>query len=510
MAIAIRGTDWLVVMDNFLEHPYGSAAVRVLRESCRKKRRRTMNLERLRANVKSALDYARAEVLRNGRKLRTSRDEILLLALEQLRNVKPPVMARHEFTVTSFGRWIAQQKQNNPALRETWLVCKGRVSAQTPVPVDEEPQRPNHNLNGSAHDRSNGEQLKSLGTDRVPALEQLLGQQAQLLQQVAENYKDTSEVIGMLSTALEGLTGVAHVKIAGAVKEGVTAAVTPLAEKIGKSNDLLHETTGWIAMLLDKLNKQFPEEKDESSPQPGKSPADYTETFVFPKPEAPKPPTPVLPRPASTPPKSHTPAVPKSTPGPTTTPANENRTLGARQSASAILQTLCEEIEAVYDNGENHGDVKGDEDDLARGFTPAMLEWAKLSKRIFKGKPLKIAIVGGKPSRYQQIIPRVLEQLSAADYVSVPTAGQDHGVKYIKEQVRRCIRKDHCQVVVIVTGWCDHGSSDTAAAVCEQEGVAYARACRLGQTHGIVGQLLTKYGGQLREMLVEEKVGNGH
>jgi hypothetical protein len=472
-------------MDNFLEHPYGSAAVRVLRESCRKKRRRTMNLERLRANVKSALDYARVEVLRNGRKLRTSRDEILLLALEQLRNVKPPVMARHEFTVTSFGRWIAQQKQNNPALRETWLVCKGRVSAQTPVPVDEEPQRPNHNLNGSAHDRSNGEQLKSLVTDRVPALEQLLGQQAQLLQQVADNYKDTSKVIGMLSTALE-------VKIAGAVKEGVTAAVTPLAEKIGKSNDLLHETTGWIAMLLDKLNKQFPEEKDDSRPQPE------------------KPPAPVLPKPASTPPKSYTPAVPKSAPGPTTTPANENRTLGARQSAPAILQTLCEEIEAGYDDDEHHGDVKGDEDDLARGFTPAMLEWAKLSKRIFKGKPLKIAIVGGKPSRYQQIIPRVLEQLSAADYVSVPTAGQDHGVKYIKEQVRRCIRKDHCQVVVIVTGWCDHGSSDTAATVCEQEGIAYARACRLGQTHGIVGQFLTRYGGLLREMLVEEKGGNGH
>jgi hypothetical protein len=453
-----------------------------------------MDRERLMSSVKSALDYARAEVRRNGHRLRASRTEILLLALEWLKNIQPPVISQLDFTMESFERWIKAAKKRDPRLKEEWLVCaEGPIPppepSPSPGPPREEPHLPPVTVNGVPTEPV----VKGPGADNTN-LDCLLEQQNQLIEQMSVAHRDTNLCIDLLSTSLDTMTKVSYTKIAEAVKEGVRNAVAPLVEQLTKNNDRLYETAGWIVEMLVQMEKrekapQQPEKKDE--PSTGMSRNGHVAPPLLPVPLMIAPPAPVAAKPGA-PPK---------------VVAIEDRTLGARQPAPFVPQ-LVEQGE-VYDETSDGPAVNPNEDDLGNELTPAMLEWARLSKRVFNGKELTIAIVAGKPARYEATMVRVLEQLSAAHYISVPTFGKGQ-LQRSKEKIREKIRKDRCHFVLIVAGWCGHDLSNYAARECKREGIPFARLERVGQTNSAAAQLLHHFRSQRLEMLQEEsgaKVG---
>lgn len=391
------------------------------------------DLGAVREHMEVALKYARAELRRNGVPISRNKTSLLLLVKQYLRDVFP-CADFNEVSIRALDEYIEQEKRTDPSLRVTWPGCN--------VPVDYD----------SIVDQSRPEVSMPSVPDWV---QELFQRQLLLLESLQTQSRDIIEGLGAINTGLSlHLTHQIHAR----------EQFAELLSEVKLVGQRLIEIEDWVLNLIDLLTGSKPAGVLQESNQLENSPA-----------------KPVV--------LSSNSAV---------APSREYLTVGSRPAPFSQPPIPPNSVEEEEDEGVNTDeDEEGEEVDpnegsLGKPITAEMLEWQSIAHRVLKAKKLTLAVVSGRSLKYQKAMERIKQQTGFDHVLPVFLDGARHSPRY-DLVLKKYLRRDQCQVAVIVTYGMEPELANRAANVCKANGVRYVQVAKPGQTQAVVAQLLQMF-----------------
>lgn len=390
------------------------------------------DLGAVREHMEAALKYARAELRRNGVPISRNKTSLLLLVKQYLRDVFP-CADFNEVPIRALDEYIEQEKRTDPSLRVTWPGCN--------VPVDYD----------SIVDQSRPETSMPSVPDWV---QELFQRQLLLMESLQTQGRDIIEGLGAINTGLSlHLTNQIH----------ANEQLTELISEVKLVGQKLSEIEDWVLNLIDLLSGCKPAGVPQESNQLEDSPVNPV-------------------------------ALPSNV---AVAPPLEYLTVGSRPapfSQPPIPPNSVEEEEAVegMNTDEDGEEVDPNEGSLGKPITAEMLEWQSIAHRVLKAKKLTLAVVSGRSLKYQKAMERIKQQTGFDHVLPVFLDGARHSPRY-DLVLKKYLRRDQCQVAVIVTYGMEPELANRAANVCKANGVRYVQVAKPGQTQAVVAQLLQMF-----------------
>jgi hypothetical protein len=183
-------------------------------------------------------------------------------------------------------------------------------------------------------------------------------------------------------------------------------------------------------------------------------------------------------------------------------------TVGARTSpiyyTPTKVPTPKEEEEDELDDTVDVEPIPSDEGSLGSPMTAEMLEWQKVKHKVFKGKPLSLAVIGGYRKRYLHVEERLKEQTGFEKLVFVPIENHNNTIRH-EEMLRSKLSRGRVHVAVIVERFVPPKLADKVANICKNNQVKVLHITKLGQTQALVMQLLQMFEKERVKMLQESE-----